>query len=84
MRPRSRYGNKPSQHIKVSLPSCVLLKLSVAYMFSNLCYKYLSKEQIPQVDIAHSNRLMLNRTNEAGAQQINKSAHTDNSYDTHI
>jgi hypothetical protein len=52
-------------------------------MLSNLCYKYLSKEEILQVDIAHSNRLMLNRTNEAGAQQMNKIAHAGNSYDTH-
>jgi hypothetical protein len=53
-------------------------------MLSNLCYIYLSKEQLHQVDIVHSSRLMLYWTNEAGAQQMNKISHTGNSYDTHI
>ena len=52
-------------------------------MFNNVCYKYLIK-QIPQADIAQSSHLMLNRTHEAVGQQMNESAHTGSSYDTHI
>jgi hypothetical protein len=73
--------NKTSQQMwkqtlsayKSKSPICVLLKLSGSCMFSNLCYKYFSKQQT-----------MLNRTHEGVAQQMYESAHTGSNYGTRI